>query len=517
MTAGRSGTPDEGQRHPYLILALVAFGIFIAADDLTVISTMLPQMIVDFEIPLPSGLDDASWIVTGYLITHVVAMPLLGRVSDLHGRRRIFVACLAIFAVGSLLVAQARDLSFLITARVIQAVGGGGIVPVGLAIVGDVVPLRRRAVALGALGAVDTLGWIVGPLYGAFWVRYFSWQWQFYINLPISLLGIAAAWYLLRDLGVPHSDKPRSLDWPGALLLSLTLLLFNLGLARIGAPAVGPTFDFSGAPEPLPPWQIAAPFFLGAALTAVAFVWLERRVAQPLIDLGLFRSRNLSLACLISGVVGFGSVIAMVAVPLFVNTVLAEGADVSDMLRSAAVGSGQLLSAFTVAMATLSVVGGWLTSRLGYRPPAALGLILLSGGFLLMSSWSPAIERLQMILHLAVAGFGLGLVLAPVATAVIDAVPAASRGMGTGLLLMFRLMGMSVGLSGLAAWGLIRFRELGATFSVAEMIAQVPAITAQVLGETFLGASLLALAGLGLALFLRREIRLVQQDGASAG
>ena len=515
MTAARSGAASAGQRHPYLILALVAFGIFIAADDLTVISTMLPQMIVDFEIPLPSGLDDASWIVTGYLITHVVAMPLLGRMSDLQGRRRIFVACLAIFALGSLFVAQARDLPFLIAARVIQAVGGGGIVPVALAIVGDVVPVRRRPLALGILAAVDTLGWIVGPLYGAFWVRYFSWHWQFYINLPISLLGIAAGWYLLRDLDAARGVGPRSLDWPGAALLSLTLLLFNVGLATAGATAVGPTFDFSGTLEPLPPWQIAAPYFLGSALTAVAFVWLERRVVHPLIDLGVFRSRNLSLACLVSGVIGFGSVIAMVAVPLFVTTVQTGGAELSDLLRTAAVGSGQLLSTFTVAMAALSVVGGWLTSRLGYRLPAALGLILLSGGFLLMSTWSPAIDRPNMALHLSVAGFGLGMVLAPVATAVIDAVPAESRGLGTGLLLMFRLMGMSVGLSGLAAWGLIRFRELGAPFSVAEIAAQVPAITAQVLSETFLGASLLALAGVGLALFLRRESQLVQQDGAS--
>ncbi len=514
MSKGRSRASASGHPRPYLILALVAFGIFIAADDLTVISTMLPQMIVDFEIPLPSGLDDASWIVTGYLIAHVVAMPLLGRVSDLYGRRRIFVACLTIFGAGSLFVAQAPDLPLLIVGRVIQAIGGGGIVPVALAIVGDVIPVRRRAMALGMLGAVDTLGWIVGPLYGAFWVRYFTWQWQFYVNLPISLLGIAAAWYLLRDLSAPHSGRPRSLDWPGAVLLSMTLLLFNVGLSRIGAPAVGPTFDFSGTPQPPPAWQIAAPYFLGAALTAAAFVWLQRRVTFPLIDLRVFRSRNLSLACLISGVVGFGSVIAMVAVPLFVNTVQVEGADVSDMIRSAAVGSGQLLSAFTVAMATLSVVGGWLTSRVGYRPPATLGLILLSGGFLLMNTWSPAIGRPQMALHLSVAGVGLGLVLAPVATAVIDAVPAASRGLGTGLLLIFRLMGMSIGLSWLAAWGLVRFRELGSPYSVAEIAALIPTITAQILSETFLGAALLALAGLGLALFLSRETPLAQQDGA---
>ncbi|MBE7552758.1 MAG: MFS transporter [Anaerolineales bacterium] len=185
----------ENTTYAYLVLALVAFGVFIAADDLTVISTMLPQMIFDFEIPLPSGLDDASWIVSSYLITHVVAMPLLGRVSDIYGRRFIFISCMLLFAIGSLMVPLAGSLRWLIIARVVQAIGGGGVVPVAMAVVGDVFPPERRAFALGLLGAVDTFGWIIGPLYGAFWVRYFTWHWQFYINIPISLLAALAAWF----------------------------------------------------------------------------------------------------------------------------------------------------------------------------------------------------------------------------------------------------------------------------------------------------------------------------------
>jgi MFS family permease len=134
----------ENRFRAYLILALVAFGVFIAADDLTVISTMLPQMIFDFEIPLPSGLDDASWIVSSYLITHVVAMPLLGRISDVYGRRFLFISCMLIFAGGSLMVAQATTLRFLIFSRVVQAIGGGGVVPVARPMGLQLVRARRE-------------------------------------------------------------------------------------------------------------------------------------------------------------------------------------------------------------------------------------------------------------------------------------------------------------------------------------------------------------------------------------
>jgi MFS family permease len=256
----------ENRFRAYLILALVAFGVFIAADDLTVISTMLPQMIFDFEIPLPSGLDDASWIVSSYLITHVVAMPLLGRISDVYGRRFLFISCMLIFAGGSLMVAQATTLRFLIFSRVVQAIGGGGVVPVAMAVVGDVFPRGERAFALGLLGAVDTLGWIIGPLYGAFWVRYFTWQWQFYINIPISLIAIGGAWYLLKGLS-PHQNRTASLDWAGAVFLSLALVLINVGLANSGGQAAaGPVFDFSAAAETIPVWQKTAAYFGGGAL-----------------------------------------------------------------------------------------------------------------------------------------------------------------------------------------------------------------------------------------------------------
>lgn len=498
----------ENTAFAYLVLAVVAFGVFIAADDLTVISTMLPQMIFDFEIPLPSGLDDASWIVSSYLITHVVAMPLLGRVSDVYGRRFIFISCMVLFAVGSLMVAQAGSLRWLIIARVIQAIGGGGVVPVAMAVVGDVFAAERRAFALGLLGAVDTLGWIIGPLYGAFWVRYFSWHWQFYINLPVSAVTAVAAWFLLRRLPVEKHGSGATLDWLGALFLSLALVLLNVGLANSGGQAAaGPVFDFSAGAAASPTWQKTLPYFLGGGLALLIFVWLEGRSASPLLELGMFRRLNFTLACLINFVVGFVLIVAMVAVPLFVNAVLAEGPTLDEFIKSAALDSGQILSALTVAMALMSVVGGWLCARYAYRLPTVAGLLLMSLGFYLMNTWSAAVTYGQMAFHLMIAGLGFGLVIAPVGTAVINAVQPHLRGGASGVVLIFRLMGMSVGLSSLTAWGLYRFDVLSLPYSITEIGQHIGAITAQILNETFLASAILALLAVILAFNLRTEVR----------
>lgn len=498
----------ENTIYAYLVLALVAFGVFIAADDLTVISTMLPQMIFDFEIPLPSGLDDASWIVSSYLITHVVAMPLLGRVSDIYGRRFIFISCMLLFAVGSLMVAQAGSLRWLIIARVVQAIGGGGVVPVAMAVVGDVFAAERRAFALGLLGAVDTFGWIIGPLYGAFWVRYFTWHWQFYINIPISLLAALAAWFLLRRLSMRERGPEMSLDWPGALFLSIALVLINVGLANSGGQAAaGPVFDFSTGAAAIPTWQKNLPYFVGGGLALLIFIWLERRTSSPLLDLDMFRLANFTVACTVNFVIGFVLIIAMVAVPLFVNAVLAEGATLDEFIKSAAMDSGQVLSALTAAMAVMSVVGGWLCARFAYRLPTVAGLSLIGLGFYLMNTWSAAVTYGQMAFHLMIAGLGFGLVIAPVGTAVINAAPPHLRGVASGIVLIFRLMGMSVGLSSLTAWGLYRFDVLSLPYSIAEIGQHIGAITAQILNETFLASAIFALLTVILAFNLRPEVR----------
>lgn len=514
MTSDRAALPRQSQ-NPYVVLALVAFGVFIAADDLTVVSTMLVQMLKDLDISIQTQLDEAAWIVNGYLIAYVVTMPFMGRVSDLFGRRLVFVGCLFIFAVGSVLVVLAPSLPWLVAARAVTAIGGGAMVPVAIAIVGDVFSEERRPFALGILGAVDTAGWIWGPLYGALLVRYLNWRWQFYLNLPLSALAAAAAFYALRDLK-PHVDQQqrgRRLDLLGAVLLTLALLAVNIGLTQAGGGLGGasPNFDFDQPHQSQSGLVGAWPLFLAAATGFGLFVLAERRQVAlarvpPLIDLSMFLRRGFSLACLVNFFSGFVLIIAMVDVPIFVNVILGE------TIESAAVDSGRILSALTISMAIASVVGGWLCERFGYRLPTLLGLGFISGAFLLMgTAWQVDIDYPQMAVHLALAGAGFGLVIAPTATAVVDAVVAEHRGVASALVIVLRLMGMTIGLSALTAWGLHRYGIIGRAelppLADPGYLESLTRITARVLRETFLISGIVSLLTFLPAAMLRGRDR----------
>ena len=498
----------KAQHRPYLALILVSFGVFVAADDLTVVSTLLPQMIFDFEIPVPTGLDDAAWIVSAYLIAYIVTMPFMGRVSDIYGRRRVYLASLGLFAFGSVFVPLVKDLPLLIFFRAVQALGGGAMVPVAMAIVGDLFQDKRRPLAVGVLVAVDTAGWIFGPLYGAFLVRYLDWRWQFYINVPASLLAAVAAYWVLKDL--PQIRQRASLDIPGALLLTGGLVALNVALSYSGGQAAtGPSFDFDIPP---PTSRFVLPLLGLSMLLLGLFAALERRIPQPLIELGMLRRPNFATACVINLLVGCALIIAMVDVPLFINIILAEGGTIDEVLRLAAVRSGQVLAALTGAMSLASLLGGWLGGRLGYRLPTVLGLLTAAGGFGLMGTWSPGMSYGPMAIHLALTGLGFGLVTTSLSTAIIDAVGETQRGVASGLVVILRLIGMNVGLSLLTAWGLKRFEQLSSRHSVVELSSVLLDLTAQVLDETFLAVGGVLLLAVPVAFSLQSRLRQVVEE-----
>src|SRR5262245_61406701 len=226
--------PERASRipSPAAILAVVGFSVFVAADDLTVVSTMLRPIIGDLGLVLPDGLDDAAWIVNAYLIAFIAVMPIAGRISDVIGRRRTFVGAYLMFILGSLLIPLSttfdQPFRWFLAGRVLTALGGGAMVPVALAVIGDVYPEGRRARALGTLGAIETMGWVWGPLYGAMIVHFLSWQWQFWLNIPLGAAGLVASWWALAG-----HDRPRHgarIDWIGAVLLTITLVSLNMAL-----------------------------------------------------------------------------------------------------------------------------------------------------------------------------------------------------------------------------------------------------------------------------------------------
>jgi EmrB/QacA subfamily drug resistance transporter len=481
---------------PTVVLLTVAFGVFVAADDLTAVSTMLRQIVFDLEIPLPDRLDDAVWIVNAYLIAYVAVMPFAGRLSDLLGRRNVYIGSMALFLIGSIWIPQATDLSSLIAGRVMTAIGGGAMVPIAMAVAADVYESSRRPSALGALGAVETAGWVWGPLYGALLVYYLSWHWLFYFNVALATVGIILAWWTLGDLPQPAQREP--VDWAGAATLTVGLVALNVALLNSGNVGAVDTFaDLSGERSPLT-W----PFYLLAAVAMALFILIQRRVAHPLIRLSLFRRPNFSAAGIVNWCIGGILIIAMVNVPLFVNVLEVE-------IEKAALDSGRLLSAMTASMAVMAFVGGRLAERWSYRPVTLAGLLACVAGFGLMATtWTATTPYTEMAWQLAILGAGFGLVTAPLAAASINAAPDSQRGVAAGLVIVFRLVGMTVGLSALTAWGLYRFELLRSQIELplmtnpdfqAALLQAVEAYrhgTIDVLNETFLISALVAAVAL---------------------
>ena len=489
---------------------IVAFGVFVAADDLMVVSTMLRPIVDDLGLILPDDLDSTAWIVNVYLIAYIAAMPLAGRLSDIYGRRSVFVSSLALFAIGSLVVPSTDSFAVLLVGRALSAVGGGALVPIALAVAGDLHTGAKRSRAIGTLGAIETLGWVWGPLYGAILVRFLTWQWQFYLNIPLALIGIVLGWKLID----PTSRSDGTIDWAGAGLLTTGLVALNvalLGQAKIQSVTGLDQLTGGGGS----PWW-TGPWLYGVA--AVAFAWfakVERQLvrtgtAYPIVGVGVLRGRTPVGAMLVNGLVGVGLVIALVNVPLFIN--IAEN---SSGIRSTAMLAGILLTALTATMAFTSYIGGLLSGQYGNPLPTILGILIGIVGFgLLGLTWSEDTDHVLMAFELAIVGAGIGLVLTPTSAAVVDAATEDERGSAAGLVIVFRLIGFSVGLAALTAWGLHRYSELRAElelpplgspgYSDAVSAAAVD-ITTTALSETFIGAGIALIAALAIAVIVARS------------
>ncbi len=515
-----TGSPAAARFSPWAIVAIVSVPVFIGALDLTVVSAFLPELIVDLEIPLQTGLDDAAWIVSGYLLAYAISMTFMGRVSDLLGRRAVYVICLIIFAAGSILVAVAHgaptdflyslllrfgqvpdrpdvNLAVIIVGRVIQALGAGALVPVSLALVADVFPANKRARPLGVIGAVDTLGWVLGHLYGGIAVQFMPWQGLFWVNVPLTVGALFLMLYALR--GVPDVRVKGRFDYLGAILIVLALAGLTLGLgANIEVGVDVSSFDEL---SPLPAY--ALPVLFGAVASFLIFIFVERRRKDPLIDLTMFRRRSVSIGLLTNLFIGYVLFVGLVTVPILVN-VRQESAST---LQQTALLVGLMLCALTVPMALAAIPGGWLSERIGIRKTTVGGLVLAAVGFLLVwRTWTYTVTDLTVVLEMMVVGIGIGLTFSPVSASVINSADDNHRGVASALVIVLRLVGMTLSVSTLTSIALTRVNTLliqrvGAVDSL-ESVTAAANITVEVLAELGLLAAVLCLIGAGIALFL---------------
>ncbi|MDQ3411963.1 MAG: MFS transporter [Chloroflexota bacterium] len=490
-----------------IVAALLA--VFIGALDLTVIAAILPWMVTDLRVNT-ADIDRYVWIVNAYLLAYIIAIPIVGRVSDLVGRTAAFQASLAVFVIGSVWCALAPDLGWMIAGRAVQGAGGGALLPVTMALVGDLLPPSRRIAALGVVGAVDTLGWVLGPLWGAAVVGIIpgdeAWRWVFIVNVPLCLVAAIAIFRAGR--GPRRADATGwlgRLDVAGSLLLATCLLLLNLGLSaggEVSAPDTG-SRALGGTQNPLAAYLI--PLLAAAVAFGGCFIWWERQARTPLLPLTLFKNRRFAAAIAANGIVGAALIVAMVDVPVMVALIVPER-DVSTV-------SALMLAPFTLTMAILSFGGGVIASRFGARWTAAAGLVLVAAGYALLWFNVGGGDFLHLIPGLTVAGAGFGLVVAPIGATAIDAAPAENRGIAAALVMVFRLLGMTIGISALTAVAVQRLQLLVGGLeqitqapgeSTAEFLARqttflestILPLSLQVVRETFLIAGVIALIAL---------------------
>lgn len=413
---------------PYVALLPIFAGVFIAADDQTVVVTVLPQIMLDMKVPV-ADLDRASWTITGYLLGYVAAMPLVGRLSDTWGHRRLYILSLLLFMVSSAVVALSPNLPALVAARIAQAVGAGAMVPISIAIMGDLFPPERRGIPMGLMGASAEAGGVIGPLWGGLIIRYLHWPWVFWINIPLGALVLVGVLLLLR----PSPRVRARVDYVGGALMIVSLATLTLGLARVDS------HDW-----------VMATYFVGFAISSALFIVRQRTGTEPLLPASIFRVVQFRAANATHVLVGGALIIGMVTIPLMANTVLGQ----------TPLEGGLLLVRMTAGIPVGAIIGGFACQRIDYRAPTIAGLALAAVGFWLMSGWDLNVADPAMTIHLITAGVGFGLLIAPIALAATNTIEEMHRGSAAAVITATRLVGMTAGLAALTAWGSARFDGL---------------------------------------------------------
>ena len=407
-------------RRRILITAGVMTGMFLAALEATIVGTAMPTVVAAV-----GGLAQFSWVFSAYLLTSTVSVPLWGKLSDLYGRRLFYQLAIGIFLVGSIASGLSQTMPQLIAARALQGLGAGGLIPLGMTIIGEVYTLHERARMQGLFSGVWGLSSVIGPLVGGFITDQLSWRWVFFINVPF---GIAAAAIMGIALLEPKPEAKPSIDYLGAATLTAAVTLLMLALVDGGSMALL-----------LRPRNLV----LFALVVALIFWFLrvERRAAEPVIPLVLFRNKVVSLSMIIGFLAGIAMFGAISFVPLF-----AQGSR-----GVSATAAGSFLTPLMLAWVSASVVGGRLLIRLGSRPLVLAGLSLLVIGFGGLTLSSRQTPTFVLIVWLTVIGVGLGLTMLTLLIAVQHAVPRSQLGIATSLNQFFRSIGGAIGVALLGA------------------------------------------------------------------
>ncbi len=399
------------------ILIGVLLGMLLASLDQTIVGTALPHIVANL-----GGLDHYAWVVTAYLLASTVSVPIYGKLSDIYGRRLFFITGMVIFLIGSALAGTSQNMTQLIIYRGIQGLGAGAMMPIALAIIGDIFPPSERGKWQGLIVAVFGLSSIIGPTLGGWITDNWGWRWVFYVNMPVGAIAILTAGFVLPKALRRVQHK---IDYLGAITLVAGAIPLLLGFSWAGT-----QYDWNS-------WQVILMFVIAVVMLTV-FFWLEMRSSEPIISPRLFKNSIFLISVISTFLVSAGMFGAILFLPLFVQAVLGNSAT----------NSGYVLTPLMLGFIVSSILGGQLLSRTGrYKILAIIGFAVAAFGMFLLSRMTPTTTEGEIVRNMIVTGLGIGVMMSLFTIVVQNAFPYRQLGEVTATLTFFRSIGSTIGVA----------------------------------------------------------------------
>ncbi len=419
--------PRYSRQETLFTMISVLMVMLLSSLDQTIVGTAMPRVIADLQ-----GFDRYTWVTTAYLLTSTVMVPIYGKLSDMFGRKPIFIFGLVVFLVGSALSGASQSMNELIAFRAFQGLGAGALLPIAIAVVGDLFTPRERARWQGVTGATFGLSSIIGPLVGGWLTQYASWRWVFYVNLPIGIAALLVLIFLMPTLRSANKDTRVSIDYVGAALLVLGTVPLMLG------------FTWAGTQYPWLSAQIIG-LFVASVVVLTGFViyeqWLVHHNGQPIIEPGLFKNSVFTISVLITAVSSMGLFGNIFFIPLFIQGVV--GTSISN--------SGLVLTPLMLTMVASSVLSGQMVSRLWkYKLIAIIGMVISLLGSLLLLRLDVHSSNTDVVIAMLVLGFGFGFGMSLYSLIIQNALPT-RIGQATSTMTFFRSIGSTIALAAMGS------------------------------------------------------------------